>query len=227
MRIRDRPAGTGRTALPVHLVPMPDRPGAGAVSTLCGALLRLEAIEAVTPGQGVPCAACLVNQVTVTTLPVEPPTGSAGDGLVAAVAYREWGWPVTQHRDQIRLSLHRDASAIAIPIPISAGVTQVLTERHCAPAVLSHPYAPEHRIVLTGERFGAGLPWPASVHEVIGVLMLPPTVTPRGPVAWIQPPLEDSLRLSREIDVFGALRTVLSSSVPGADPGPGQHQAPS
>jgi hypothetical protein len=32
-----------------------------------------------------------------------------------------------------------------------------------------------------------------------------------GPITWIQPPSKDSLRLSREIDVFGALRTVLTS----------------
>ncbi|MFN2478787.1 MAG: hypothetical protein ABR615_06395, partial [Pseudonocardiaceae bacterium] len=57
-------------------------------------------------------------------------------------------------------------------------------------------------------------PWPPSVHEVTGALTLPPTMTSQGPITWIQPPCQDSLRLSREIDVFGALRTALSA--PGA-----------
>jgi hypothetical protein len=37
-------------------------------------------------------------------------------------------------------------------------------------------------------------------------------MTPRGPITWVQPPRQDSLHLSREIDVFGALRTVLGDS---------------
>jgi len=85
----------------------------------------------------------------------------------------------------------------------------VLTARHCAPAVLAHPYAPEHHMVLTGEKFGAALPWPSGVYELSGSVMLPPTITIGGPITWVQPPSKDSLRLSREIDVFGALRTVI------------------
>jgi hypothetical protein len=45
-----------------------------------------------------------------------------------------------------------------------------------------------------------------------GVLALPPTITPRGPITWIRAPHEDSLHLSREIDVFGALRAILGDS---------------
>jgi hypothetical protein len=37
-------------------------------------------------------------------------------------------------------------------------------------------------------------------------------MTPRGPITWTQTPRQDSLHLSREIDVFGALRTVLGDS---------------
>jgi hypothetical protein len=58
------------------------------------------------------------------------------------------------------------------------------------------------------------------VHQLTGTLMLPPTTTPRGPITWRQPPHPDSIRLSREIDVFGALRTVVSNSPPGEDPSP-------
>ena len=65
-------------------------------------------------------------------------------------------------------------------------------------------------MVLTGERFGATLPWPSGVYQVTSAVMLPPTMTICGPITWVWPPSKDSLRLSREIDVFGALRTVLS-----------------
>jgi hypothetical protein len=84
--------------------------------------------------------------------------------------------------------------------------------------MLAHPYAPEHRIVLTAERYGVRLPWPAGVHQITGVLLLPPTVTPRGPVTWIHPPQADFLRLCREIDLFRALRTALGGSSPADSP---------
>jgi hypothetical protein len=78
--------------------------------------------------------------------------------------------------------------------------------------VLAHSYAPEHHLILTGERFGAPLPWPPSVQQITGPLMLPPTMTPRGPITWVRPPRQDSLHSYREIDVFGALHTVLGDS---------------
>jgi hypothetical protein len=89
---------------------------------------------------------------------------------------------VTQHHDQTQLSLDCDASAIAILIVHSTEMTELLAARYCAPAVLAHPYAPQRRFVLTGERFGAPLPWPPSVHQVTGTLMLPPTMTPCRPI---------------------------------------------
>ncbi len=135
----------------------------------------------------------------------------AAAGLAAGgIAYPGRGWPVTRHRDQVWLSLRRDVLALAIPILLSTEVTQILIARRCIPPVLAHPYTPEHHIMLTGERYGVPLPWPDQVHQVTGGLLLPPTVTPRGPITWIQPPREDSLRLCREIDLFGALRTVLN-----------------
>jgi hypothetical protein len=116
------------------------------------------------------------------------------------------------------LSLHRDVSARAIPVPLATKVTETLNRRRCAPPVLAHPYAPDHRIVLTGERYGVPLPWPHQVHQISGVLLLPPTVTPRGPITWIRLPQEDSLQLCREIDLFGALRTALRDSPPDGPP---------
>jgi hypothetical protein len=215
MLVRYRPGVTDQTARPVHLVPIPDGRLAGTVGTLCGALFGLEEIETLSSGQGMPCLMCVLHQISATAPVVEPPMGSPDSeatGLINGADYQAWGWPVIQHRDQIRISLDRDASAIAIPILLSAEVTQILTERHCAPAVLAHPYAPEHHLILTGERFGAPLPWPPSVQVVTGALMLPPTMTPRGPITWVQPPRQDSLHLSREIDVFGALRTCSATS---------------
>ncbi|MDQ3764085.1 MAG: hypothetical protein M3460_21575 [Actinomycetota bacterium] len=121
---------------------------------------------------------------------------------------------MTRHRDQVRLNLHSNVSALAIPIPLSTKITQILTARRCAPPVLRHPYAPEHSIMLTGEPFRVTLPWPREIYQVTDALLLPPTVTPRGPITWIQPPQEDSLRLCREIDVFAALRTALNGVPP-------------
>jgi hypothetical protein len=88
------------------------------------------------------------------------------------------------HRDQVRLSLHREVSAVAIPASLCTEVMEVLTRRRCAPPVLAHPDTPKYWIVLTGQRFGVRLPWPAHVHEITGVLLLPPTLTPRGPITW-------------------------------------------
>jgi hypothetical protein len=222
--VRYRPGVTGETARTVHVVPLPTDGQAGAVGALCGATLVLDDIETVTPGQGMPCTLCLLNQTLSPLHADEPPAGrlnSAGTGLAAAGnTYQDWGWPVIVHRDQVRLSLHHDASALAIPIPLGTEVTQILTQRRCAPPVLAHPYTPEHHILLTGERYGVILPWPAQVHRITGILALPPTATPRGPITWTRPPGADSLRLCREIDLFGALRTALTDAPPGDPPLP-------
>jgi len=136
-------------------------------------------------------------------------TGVDTDPLAATTGYRAWGWPVTLRRDQISLNLDGDTVALIIPAPLATEVTTILTQRRCPVPVLAHPYAPEHRILLVAERFGVALPWPPGVHQIIGTLLLPPTVTPRGPITWAQLPDLDALRLSREIDVLAALRTVL------------------
>ncbi len=214
MLVCHQPGVASQTACTVHLVPMPEGHEAHAVSTLCGAQLSREEFETVTTDQGAPCTACVINQLIATTPAVELPVGDSESD----VAYHAWDWPVTHQRDQIWLNMHGDVSAIAIPIPLSTDVTRILIARHCAPAVLAHPYAPEHHIVLTGERYGITLPWPPEVQQIVGALMLPPTVTPRGGITWVQPPCKNSLRLSREIDVFGALRAVLHEFQPGGQP---------
>jgi hypothetical protein len=109
------------------------------------------------------------------------PDYAGAAGLAAGgVCYPAWGWPVTVHRDQVRLSLHRDGSALAVPIPLCTEVTQVLTQRRCAPAVLAHPYTSVHHILLTGEKYEVAMPWPHQVHRVTGVLLLPPPRWPRA-----------------------------------------------
>jgi hypothetical protein len=68
--------------------------------------------------------------------------------------------------------------------------------------------------VLTGERYGITLPWPPQIHRITGFLLLPPTMTPRGPITWTQPPQPESLPWCREIDLFAALRTALRDRAP-------------
>ncbi|PZS37079.1 MAG: hypothetical protein DLM62_20980 [Pseudonocardiales bacterium] len=220
MLVRYRAGVTGETARTVHLVSLRDRCETGMVGTLCGSLMSLELIETVAPGRGMPCSECVIRRLSAMTPAAEqqqvlqnsPDSCESGDaGQVGVATYEAWGWPITQHCDQIRLSLDCEVSAIAVPIPLSIELIHILTARRCVPAVLAHPDFPEHHVVLAGERYGVMLPWPPTVHEVTGVLMLPPTMTPRGPITWIQPPCKDSLRLSREIDVFGALRAALKS----------------
>jgi hypothetical protein len=206
--VRYRPGVVEETARTVHVVPLPADERAGAVGALCGAVLKLHDIQTVTLGEGMPCTVCLSTHLINTTPAGEPPTpgpdtASAAQWTADGACYQGWGWPVTLHRDRVQLSLHHDVVAQAIPVQLCAEVTEVLTRRRCAPPVLAHPYAPELRIVLTAERYGVRLPWPAGVHRITGVLLLPPTETPRGPITWARPPREDSLRLCREIDLLG------------------------
>lgn len=157
------------------------------------------------------CTVCVISRITDATV-AGTPSGSGPDsadtvGLAAdGDTCREWGWPVTLHHDQVHLSLEHHVAALAIPTPLCAEVLTILTQRRCTPPVLAHPYAPEHHIMLTGEQYGLPLPWPAQVHQITGVLLLPPTFTPRGPITRVRTPQPDSLRLCREIDLFAALR---------------------
>ena len=209
MLIRNRTGEISQTAGVVHLVPAPSEREADMLVAACGGRLAPEEIEVVDLGVGMPCTACLASWAVVRGASAASCESEHAD-IAWDRAYSAWGWPVTQEPGLIQLNLDCDVSAIAIPTPLSAEVARVLTARHCAPAVLAHPYAPEHHMVLTSEKFGAALPWPSGVYQVSGSVMLPPTMTFCGPITWVQPPSKDSLRLSREIDVFGALRAVVS-----------------
>ena len=215
MLVGYRPANTAQSTRVVHLAPLPNRHPGDTIATLCGALLSLDDIETVNSSQGMPCTTCLLHHVTATAPAVTPPVDSPDSDdarLSNGLAYQAWAWPVTQHHDQIRLRLDCDVSAIAIPIVLSTQLIELLTARHCDPAVLAHPDTPDHHLILTAERFPAPLPWPRGVYQITGTLLLPPTMTPRGPITWIRPPHQDSLHLSREIDVFGALRAIHADS---------------
>jgi hypothetical protein len=210
--VRYRPGIVGETSRTVHVVTLPTDKPTRVVGARCGAVLRPADLEVVAPGEGMPCTMCVLHCVTDAT-PAEMPRRNGPDRADTAgpapsgLTYQQWGWPVTLHRDQIRLHLNHAVSAWMIHAPRCAEVIPVLTERRCAPLVIAHPYAGEHQIVLTGEKYGLPLPWPEQVHRVTGVLLLPPTRTLRGPITWITTPHPDCLRLCREIDLFTALRS--------------------
>ena len=218
--VRYRPGVRGHTARTVHVIPLPTDMQADAVRALCGVLLRLHDIETVAPGEGMPCAVCVINHTSDTTpavkLHASDPDSSDVPCPIGGVTYRAWGWPVSCHRDQTWLSLTTDVVALVIPALLAAEVSVILAARRCPPLVLVHPEAPGYWFVLAGERYGVVLPWPPGVHRATGAhLLLPPTVTPRGPVTWVHSPLPDALQLCREVDVFAAVRTALRVLRPG------------
>jgi len=158
--VRYRAGVTSQTAPTVHLVPMPDEPMAGAVATLCGALLDLDEIET-DCGQDMPCTMCLLHQVSATTAAGQAPVSSpeaTGAELSGAVASQASGWPVTRRNEQIRLSLRGDVSAIAIPLLLSTDVTQLLSTRYCALAVLPTPTPPTTTSCSPGRGTGSACP---------------------------------------------------------------------
>ncbi|MGH3770030.1 MAG: hypothetical protein ACRDRW_01285 [Pseudonocardiaceae bacterium] len=216
--LRYRPGVVGETGSTVHLVPPPPECQASTAGVaLCGSLLRQDLVETVSPGQGIPCALCMINRRRRASTPPAPATPSpAGrisrttDPLTAAGCYRAWGWPVTLRGDQAWLDLEPDTVALTIPAPLATHATRILTQWDCPPpALMIHPDAPEHRVILATERHSMAPPYPRSVHRSTGALPLPPTVTPRGPLTWVHPPQAGPLRLCREFEVFAALRTAL------------------
>ncbi len=220
--VRYRPGRTGESTRTVHLAPLPDGGAPGALTALCGVLLPPEDIEQVSVGEGMPCTLCAVSQVSVlppTDTPLDtatPVPGLDAGPSEAAAVYDGWGWPVTLRRDQVWLALGSEAVALMVPAVSANRVAAMLIARRCLPAMLTHPYAPEHRTLLAGEPYPVMLPWPPGVHRVVTSLLLPPTMTPRGPLTWARAPHPTALALCREIDVLAALRTVLDEPPPAA-----------
>lgn len=204
---------TGEATRTVHLVPLPSEGSAGVA--LCGALLRPDVVETVAPGHGTPCTLCMTNHHPLSPPPPPPMAlpsegiSSEADPLVAVVCYQAWGWPVALRGHQVWLTLEPDTVALALSVLLAAQVTGILNQRHCPSPILAHPEAPEHWVLLAGQRSDGALPWPSWVHRTTGTLPLPPTMTLSGPVTWAHPPQPDALRLCRELEVFAALRTAL------------------
>lgn len=184
--VRYRHGLAGQAARAVHLVALPVRVGAGAVSTLCGALLVANRIETVELGEGMPCTMCMLYR-TRTRPSQQAPAAE----------------------DRPLLSLGSTTTALLIPLGLADRVRAILAARSCEVPILIHPDAPEHRVFLAGEPHEVPLPWPQSVQVVGGTLPLPPAVTPRGPVRWHNAPDRHEPDTSREIDVFGAVQTLL------------------
>lgn len=221
--LRYRSDVVGQSARSVHLAPLPTG-AVGEIRAFCGALLPLHHVETLPPDQGMPCTGCLLSprlpggtaacrtEDPVTAL--RPQHDTDLPPRVLATRYQAWGWPVTLRGNHVCLSLGQDTVAVVIPVPLAVEVTAVLRQRRCPPPVLAHPYSPQHQVLLAGERYGVELPWPPGVHRVTDTLLLPPTVTARGPITWVHPPEPDALRLCREVDVVAALRATLRTSGP-------------
>lgn len=124
-------------------------------------------------------------------------------------SYLAWGWPLTVRGARVLLSLGGEVMAIALSVELTDAVTAVLDARQRAGPVVADPGVPEYRVLLAGEPFGIPLPWPPGVHALCGEVALPPTPTPLGPVCWHRCPTCPDLRACREIDIFGAVQTVL------------------
>lgn len=60
--VRYRPGVVGETARSVHVVPLTT--GGRAVRALCGAVLVLAEMDMVTPGEGMPCTACVLDRMS-------------------------------------------------------------------------------------------------------------------------------------------------------------------
>ncbi|HEX2299274.1 MAG TPA: hypothetical protein VHH34_12290 [Pseudonocardiaceae bacterium] len=216
---RALPDAEGTPDHTVHLVAVPLREdGDGSkISGLCGTRLLRGRIETVAVGEGVWCTCCFVAHLTG----VAPASDSADElsasaRVGAVLAYQELGWPVTVRAGQVSLNLDLDLDAVAVVIPagLATHVAEILDQRRCPPAMLTHPALATHRVLVAGERYGVVLGRPAGVHRVTGTLLLPPSVTEHGPVRWVRPPRQHTLKLCREIDVCAALATAFREPPP-------------
>jgi hypothetical protein len=158
-----------------------------------------------------PCTVCVVHRVVDSPSPNPPSLAEQiGPGMpadAAAATYQHWGWPVTLRAHQVSLTLGQQAAALLVPVSLAAETAALLAARRCPPAVLAYPDTPDYRILLAGQPFGVPLSWPPDVHRITATVLLPPSVTPRGPVSWLHPPHPQALTLTREIDLAAALYT--------------------
>ncbi|MCA1676025.1 MAG: hypothetical protein LC799_28910 [Actinobacteria bacterium] len=216
---RERPETGSAAGRMVHLATVPARTSPGVISTLCGALATLEQIEIVELDSGPGCSSCLSYQDTAEQ-PVIPGESTAEGPTpphrrASPEGYAALGWPVIMRGDQVLLILGDQLSALVLPTTLAEQATQILAERARPAPALAHPDAPQHQILITGEPYGVLLPWPTDVLTVLGHLPLPPTLTPRGAVAWVHLPDGHALTFCREIDLIAAIH---SARYPQAQP---------
>ncbi|MGH3871841.1 MAG: hypothetical protein ACRDSR_10075 [Pseudonocardiaceae bacterium] len=193
---------------PAHLLPTPVCVAAGPVGALCGALLWPRQLETVQPGQGAVCSMCTRQQATAIRLPPADARTSTGEHATGpdGTTYSALGWPVHLRGDHVVLPLRHDTAAHVVPVELVETIMPILTSLDRPVAVLLHPDAPGNGIVITGEPYGVPLPWPDTVQTVSGMLVLPPSETPHGPVSWWYQAPAHALGTYREIDIFAAVR---------------------
>lgn len=82
-------------AAEVHLAVLPARSAAGPITTLCGALLATEQIEAADVGSGMPCSMCLILRAA-TEKPVTPvgelPAAGPTPAIAGPAQRATWRW---------------------------------------------------------------------------------------------------------------------------------------
>jgi len=200
--VRSRQGVGGEAGRVVHLARLDvGAQASGRMETLCEMSLAVVQVESVAPGVGMPCIPCLLHRDGVEPRPAP-----------SAATYRAWGWPVTVRGDQVLLTLGFEVIALALPDGLAEAVTAILVGRDRPAPVLVDPGVPGKQMLLAGEPYGVPLPWPGSVRLLTGTVPLPPSVTPGGSVRWRHRPITADLAGCREIDVFGAVRTVLRAA---------------
>lgn len=105
------------------------------------------------------------------------------------------------------LPLGHCATAQIVPVDLAEAIMPILTALDRPAPALLHPDAPGCGVVIAGEPYGVPLPWPEAVQVVTGMLALPPSLTPHGPVRWYRQAPDHPLATCREIDIFAAVRT--------------------
>ena len=207
---RYRPGVGAQASHPVHLLPLPVRAADSAAGALCGALLSPQSLETVEPGQGTPCSMCVQQQAATIHTPSTDAATPQLAGLTAGLdgtAYCALGWPVRLRGEQVVLPLGHCATAQIVPMDLAETIMPILNALDRPAPVLLHPDAPGCGVVIAGEPYGIPLPWPETVQVITGMLALPPSGTPHGPVRWYRQAPAHPLATCREIDVFAAVRT--------------------
>lgn len=108
-----------QAAHPVHLIQLPVRGEAGAVSALCGMLLAAAELETVTPGQGAPCTLCFLAHLSggsAGSAPPQPATTMPVD-TTGLLATRRCRAPMLVHPSTPAYRILLTGEPYGIPLP--------------------------------------------------------------------------------------------------------------